>query len=116
MRVLFFVALGFALLGVTFALQNIVPVRVAFLIWTFEGSLALVLFVALILGALVSALVSIPAILKGRWTANGLKSRIAQLEVELADSKRSPARATPGSVGTVTGPPAGPDGLIKPSK
>lgn len=118
MQVFFLVALGFALLGVMFALQNIVPVRVTFLTWTFEGSLALVLFVALIVGALVSSLVSIPTILKGRWAVNGLKKQIAQLEVELADSKRLPAPTSASAMGagSVAGSPAGPDGLVKPSK
>ena len=115
MQVFFLVALGFALLGVMFALQNIVPVRVTFLTWTFEGSLALVLFVALIVGALVSSLVSIPTILKGRWAVNGLKKQIAPLEVERADSKPQPARPAPTSAramdGSVAGPPAGPDGV-----
>jgi hypothetical protein len=96
-------------------------VRVTFVTWTFEGSLALVLFVALIVGALVSSLVSIPTILKGRWAVNGLKKQIAQLEVELADSKRLPARPAPTSASamgaaSVAGPPVGPDGLVKPSK
>jgi hypothetical protein len=36
------------------------------LVGTFEGSLALVLFVALIDGALVSLLAPVPAIMKGR--------------------------------------------------
>jgi uncharacterized integral membrane protein len=109
MQVFFLIALGFALLGIMFALQNIVPVRVAFLTWTFEGSLALVLFVALIVGALVSSLVSIPTILKGRWAVNGLKKQITQLEAELADSKRAHSTAMSASAlgaGSVVSPSA----------
>jgi uncharacterized integral membrane protein len=80
MQMFFLAALAFALVAVLFALQNIVPVRVAFLTWTFEGSLAVVLFVALIVGALVSALVSVPSIVKGRWIVKTLRKQIAELE------------------------------------
>ncbi len=52
MQVFLLIALAIALVAVMFALQNIVPVTVAILAWTFEGSLALLLFVALIVGAL----------------------------------------------------------------
>jgi lipopolysaccharide assembly protein A len=85
MQVFVFVALGVALVAVMFALQNIVPVTVAFLAWTFEGSLALLLFVALIVGALVSLLASVPTLLRGRWAATSMKKRIAALEAELKD-------------------------------
>jgi uncharacterized integral membrane protein len=95
MQVFFLVALVFALLAVMFALQNIVPVTVAFLAWTFEGSLALVLFVALIVGALVSFLASVPTLLKGRRTVRHLKKQIAALEVALENCRREP-EAAPG--------------------
>lgn len=48
------VALGLAILTVVFALQNTVPVVVTFLIWKFEGSLAMVLMLTFALGVLVS--------------------------------------------------------------
>ena len=47
------VALGLAILTVVFALQNTVPVVVTFLIWKFEGSLAMVLMLTFALGVLV---------------------------------------------------------------
>ena len=50
------VALGLAILTVVFALQNTVPVVVSFLIWKFEGSLAMVLMLTFALGVLVSSL------------------------------------------------------------
>jgi hypothetical protein len=43
MQFLLIVALGLAILTVIFALQNPIPVGVTFLLWKFEGSLALVL-------------------------------------------------------------------------
>jgi uncharacterized integral membrane protein len=47
-------ALGLAILTVIFALQNPIPVGVTFLVWKFEGSLALVLMLTFTLGVLVS--------------------------------------------------------------
>ena len=88
MQIFLFVALAVALVAVMFALQNIVPVSISFLTWTFEGSLALVLFVALIVGALVSFLASVPALVKGRWKVASLKKRVAALEFDLADERR----------------------------
>ena len=114
MQVFLFVALAVALVAVMFALQNIVPVTVAFLTWTFEGSLALVLFVALIVGALVSVLASVPTLVKGRWAAASLKKRIAALEAELKNTRleleaaRTRTSAAPRSPGPGPGPGAGP--------
>ena len=114
MQVFLFVALGVALVAVMFALQNIVPVTVAFLTWTFEGSLALVLFVALIVGALVSVLASVPTLVKGRWAAASLKKRIAALEAELKNTRleleaaRARTSAAPRSPGPGSEPGAGP--------
>jgi putative membrane protein len=76
-------ALAISLVAVLFALQNIVPVTVAFLGWTFEGSLALVLFVALIVGALISLLASVPTLVRQRWTATHLRKQVATLEASL---------------------------------
>ncbi len=45
------VALGLAILTVIFALQNAIPVAMIFLVWQFEGSLALVLMLTFALGA-----------------------------------------------------------------
>lgn len=102
MQVFFLAALAFALLAVMFALQNIVPVRVTFLTWTFEGSLALILFVALIVGALVSVLISVPNILKGRWTISRLRKEIVALTAEI-DTLRRQLDATRADVPRVTG-------------
>lgn len=55
------VLLSFA---VAFAFQNAIPIRVVFLIWQFEGSLALVLVVTFVLGVVAGLLASIPRWLK----------------------------------------------------
>ena len=86
MQVLLIIALLIAVLAVIFALQNAVTVSIAFLVWKTEGSLALVLLVALAVGALISFLASLPAIIRGAWTTASQKRRIAEIETSLADS------------------------------
>ena len=78
-------ALGLAILAVIFALQNAIPVGVTFLVWKFEGSLALVLMLTFALGALVSLLVSIPAMVKRRSAISNQKKKIEELENRLRE-------------------------------
>jgi uncharacterized integral membrane protein len=63
---LFVIGAVAAAVVIIFALQNATPITVAFLIWRFEGSLALVLLLTFALGVVVGALISIPAIMKRR--------------------------------------------------
>ena len=70
--------------AVVFALQNIAPVTVTLALWTFEGSLALVLLFAVGLGALIAGLLSSPAVIRGQWAIGRQRSRIADLERQLA--------------------------------
>jgi putative membrane protein len=78
-------ALGLAILTVIFALQNPIPVGVAFFSWKFEGSLALVLLLTFGLGVLVSFLISIPAILKRRSAVSNQTKKIEELENRLRE-------------------------------
>jgi uncharacterized integral membrane protein len=87
MQIFLFAALAISLLAVVFALQNIVPVRVTFLTVQLEGSLALVLFVALVAGALISFLASVPALVRGRRGTRDLRRRIESLETDLAQAR-----------------------------
>lgn len=80
MQLLLIVALGLAILTVIFALQNPIPVGVTFLIWRFEGSLALVLISTFALGVIVSLLISIPAIVKRRSIISNQTKKITELE------------------------------------
>ncbi|MCF7865296.1 MAG: LapA family protein [Candidatus Pacebacteria bacterium] len=72
-------------LTVIFALQNMISVSLNFLVWQIEGSLALILILALIAGFLVSVLLSIPEIVKTRTEFAQLKKRNKQLEDENAN-------------------------------
>jgi len=60
MQVLLILGIVFAIGAVTFALQNSIPVTVVFAFWHYDSSLAVVLLVALGLGALIAGLVSTP--------------------------------------------------------
>jgi uncharacterized integral membrane protein len=80
------VALGLAILTVAFALQNAIPVGVTFLVWKFEGSLALVLMLTFALGVLVSLLLSIPAIVKRRSAIANQTRKIEELENRLRET------------------------------
>ena len=85
MQLFLVVALGLAILTVIFALQNPIPVSVAFFGWEFEGSLALVLLLTFALGVLVSFLISIPAILKRRSAVSTQTKKIEELENRLRE-------------------------------
>ena len=84
MQIVLLLALAVALVAVLFALQNVVPVTVSFLAWTFEGSLALVLFVALVAGAVVSFLASLPTLAGRRRAESQARKRAAELEASLS--------------------------------
>ena len=66
--------------GLVFALQNNVPVTVTFLVWRFDSSLAMVLLLALGLGAVIVALVSTPAALRSQWMLARMRKEIANLK------------------------------------
>lgn len=61
---LLIVALLLALVIVAFILQNTSLIIVHFLLWQFEGSLALLLFLTFVFGIIITLLVAIPLLLK----------------------------------------------------
>ena len=73
-------AIGTAILGVAFAMQNNVPVTVNFLVWRFDSTLAMMLLIALAFGATIVALLSTPMTLKRQWQIASQKRRIHDLE------------------------------------
>lgn len=79
------VGIVFAIGAVMFALQNNTPVTVTLALWNFEGSLALVLLVALGLGALIAGLVSSPAMIRRQWNVARLGRQVAELERKLLE-------------------------------
>jgi uncharacterized integral membrane protein len=69
-----------AIVGVAFAMQNNVTVTVSFLLWRFDSSLAMVLLLALALGAIIVALLTTPATLRWQWRLARQKRHIEELE------------------------------------
>jgi len=80
MQLTILIGLVFAIGAVAFALQNNVPVSVAFLLWRFESALAMVLLLAVALGVLIVALLSTPAVLRLQWTVARQRRHIVGLE------------------------------------
>jgi len=60
-------AISIAILAVVFALQNPTTIGVRFLVWRFEGSLALVLLVTFACGFIVSALITLYTAIQRKW-------------------------------------------------
>lgn len=71
--------------AVVFSIENPDPITVNFFVWTFEGSLVLVLVTALSLGVLLSVVASLPSsIKKSRLIAKQQKT-ITALERSVAE-------------------------------
>jgi len=88
MQVFLFFALFIAILAIIFAVQNNQAVQVSFFNWDFEGSLALLLLIAMAAGALISYFVSLPANIRVRWSHRTQKKKLAELESSLTDHKQ----------------------------
>lgn len=93
LRMIFSMAI--VVLAIVFALQNSAPVTVMFVVWHFESSLALVLAVTFVLGALLTALLSTTASVRKSWKLSQqerkggeLDKRVAELEQLVAARER----------------------------
>jgi uncharacterized integral membrane protein len=84
MQIFVFFALVIAILAIIFAVQNNDTTTVKFFAWETQGSLALVLLIALAVGALINFLVSLPANIKARWTVRAQRKKLNELEISLA--------------------------------
>lgn len=80
MQLMLIFGIVFAIGAVAFALQNDVVVTVTFALWSFEGSLAMVLLIALGLGALITALLSSPSVIRRQWTGKRLHHQVDVLK------------------------------------
>lgn len=88
-QLMLFFAIVVALAAVSFALQNSVPVTVTFMVWRFDSSLAMVLLLAVSLGALAVSLIAWPTIVRERWALARERKRIVALETALLEAKRA---------------------------
>ena len=95
-------SLAIVVLAIVFALQNSAPVTVMFAVWRFESSLALVLVVTFVLGALLAALLTTTASVRKSWKlsqqerkGSELDKRVAELEQLVAAKDRRIAELEP---------------------
>ena len=88
MQLFLILGIVFAIGAVMFALQNNVAVTIVFAFWRYDSSLAVVLLVALALGALIAGLVSTPSVIKGQWAGARLRRQVASLENDRAFLER----------------------------
>lgn len=72
---------------IIFAVQNIATTSVVFLVWEFEGSLALMVVLAIAVGMAISWLLSIPGAFNRRIQISRLKSNNEKLADQLTDTK-----------------------------
>ncbi len=87
MQILLIFSFIIAFIAIIFAVQNTAVTPIRFMIWEAEGSLALILFVALVAGALISYLATTPSQIKQRMTISSQRKRIAEVEGQLATSQ-----------------------------
>lgn len=83
MQSLLVLAVAIAIISVFFALQNPVGVTINFIIWQFQGPLALFLLLTLGAGILVGFLFSLPQVVKRKFKSLSKNKRINELEDEL---------------------------------
>jgi putative membrane protein len=81
---LFIIGLLLGGIAVIFAFQNIQPVMVAFLGWHFSGSLALLILISIVVGMIISWLLSLPEMLR----LSDMRRHNRRLEKELEAHKQ----------------------------
>ncbi len=85
-----FLLLGAVLggLSVIFVLQNVVPITVTFLTWQIEGSLAVILFLAMMSGVFVTLLVLLPGLIRDEFRYSRLQKEKEHVEDELTTTRK----------------------------
>jgi uncharacterized integral membrane protein len=87
MQIFLFIALIISALAIVFAVQNTDATTVSFLFWHINGSLALILLIALSAGALVSVLASLPGRVRDKLTIRNQRKKIMDIETQLQMAK-----------------------------
>ncbi|MES2623158.1 MAG: lipopolysaccharide assembly protein LapA domain-containing protein [Patescibacteria group bacterium] len=80
-----FLILGLILgaLSVIFALQNVIPITVTFFAWQLQGSLSLILLLAVLAGVMICGLLSVPEVIRNHIRFTTLKNQKKDLEKAL---------------------------------
>jgi uncharacterized integral membrane protein len=87
MQILLIFSFAIAFLAILFAIQNTDIISIRFITWETQGSLALILFIALGAGALISYLATAPGQIKKRMTISSQRKRIAEVEGQLTSTQ-----------------------------
>lgn len=98
-----FLILGVLLgaVSVMFVFQNITPVTVSFFTWQMDGSLSVIIFLALVSGVFITLLFLLPSFIRDEFRYSRLKKHTRAVEEELAAVKKS--------IPPVVQPPMNPD-------
>ncbi|MFH1723952.1 MAG: LapA family protein [Elusimicrobiota bacterium] len=88
-------ALLIGALACVFALQNAVPVSVAFLAWRYEASMALVMLATFALGAAVGLLACLPSLVKNTLATRELKRKLQERETPSPEKPKPEQKTTP---------------------
>lgn len=86
-------ALAFAILAVIFALENAVMVTMSFFGREVEGSLALFILLAVLIGVIIGMLVMTPGTIKQNLELRSNRRKIGELEKSLDEQKVQTAKA-----------------------
>lgn len=69
--------------SVVFALQNIFPVTVTFIVWEVTTSLALIVVLAILIGLMIGVILSIPETIRSMFAISNLKKENQKLSTEI---------------------------------
>ena len=84
MQILLILSLIIAVVAVVFAVSNTGSAEVSFLGFRlYDGSLALILILSMLVGVLISMLASSPSIVRNKWTVRKLNKKLVEMEKTL---------------------------------
>ncbi len=84
----FFLVIGLFIgaAAVIFVFQNITPITVTFFNWSLDGSLSVIILLALLTGMLISVLILLPSFIKAEWRLRKLMKENRKLSDDLTVS------------------------------
>ena len=82
-------ALIIAILAVIFAIQNANIILVSFLVWKFQGSLALILLLTFVLGFIAGLLIVLPKLIKRNFIISKQKKKFEDSQKRLEEKDES---------------------------
>lgn len=87
MIIFLILGVGLGILSVLFVLQNVTPVTVSFFTWQIDGSLAVMLFLAMLSGIFITLLLLFPSFIRDAYRLSRLNKKARVLEDEVAQHK-----------------------------